>query len=324
MNYKFKTNTGLYPWQSTLKSSNSTILFSLILFLSFAKIAVVNGQNISGEVLYKSKDFTPPNSFTNGVEGPSVDKCGNVYAVNFDHEGTIGKLTPTGEGSVFIELPKGSIGNGSRFDSNGNMLIADYTMHNILKVDMVSKSVSVFAHESNMTQPNDIAIDSKNRIYASDPDFKSNKGRVWLIDTDGSVILLDSLDGAANGIEVSINEKKLYVCTGRKLWAYNLSRGKINNKHLLIEFPDFGSDGMRCDIKGNIYLARFGKGTVVKISPNGKILKEISLSGTKPTNVAFGGKDGRTVYVTLMDKGNLESFRVDNPGREWKIQKSNR
>jgi sugar lactone lactonase YvrE len=196
-------------------------------------------------------------------------------------------------------------------------------MHNILKAGMANKNVSVFAHETKMTQPNDIAIDRKDRIYASDPDFKANTGRIWRIDNDGAVSLLDSL-GPANGIEVSPDEKTLYVCAGRKLWAYKLSRGKISDKHLLIEFPDFGSDGMRCDIKGNIYLARFGKGTVVKISPKGKILKEISLAGEKPTNVAFGGKDGRTVYVTLMDKGNLESFRVDKPGREWKMQKRNR
>ncbi|HET7119365.1 MAG TPA: SMP-30/gluconolactonase/LRE family protein [Hanamia sp.] len=300
-----------------------TKLFSLTLFLFFTQFTTVNAQNISTEELYKSKDFTPLNSFTHGVEGPAVDKYGNVYAVNFDHEGTIGRVTSSGEASVFIELPKGSVGNGTRFDSRGNMLIADYTMHNILKVDMATKNVSVFAHEAKMTQPNDIAIDSKDRIYASDPDFKANKGRIWRIDTDGSVILLDSLDGAANGIEVSPDEKKLYVCAGRKLWAYKLLRGKISDKHLLIEFPDFGSDGMRCDIKGNIYLARFGKGTVVKVSHKGKILREISLAGKRPTNVAFGGEDGRTVYVTLMDNGNLESFRVDAPGRAWKMQKRN-
>jgi len=42
------------------------------------------------------------------------------------------------------------------------------------------------------------------------------------------------------------------------------------------------------------------------------------LTGKNPSNVTFGGKDGRTVYVTLADQGNLESFRVKYPGREWK------
>ena len=78
---------------------------------------------------------------------------------------------------------------------------------------------------------------------------------------------------------------------------------------------------MRCDIAGNLYIARIGKCVVAKISPTGEILKEIELIGKKPTNIAFGGKDGCTVYVTLMDMGNLESFRVNTPGREWKMQR---
>jgi len=76
---------------------------------------------------------------------------------------------------------------------------------------------------------------------------------------------------------------------------------------------------MRCDTKGNLYIARFGKGTVVKVSPGGKVIREIALIGKRPTNVAFGGKDGCTVYVTLQDQRNIESFLVDFPGREWKM-----
>ena len=272
---------------------------------------------------FKAATFTPEKSFTSGCEGPAVDRDGNIYAVNFAKEGTIGKITPDGKPELFVELPQGSTGNGIRFDSKGNMFIADYTGHNVLKVDMNTKNISVHAHEPTMSQPNDIAIDSKDRIYASDPNWKEKTGRFWRIDTDGKVTLLDSL-GTANGIDISPDEKILYVNAGREIWAYDLSEsGEISNKRRLIEFPDFGVDGMRCDVKGNIYIARFGKGTVAKISPQGYIIKEVTLTGKKPTNVAFGGKDGRTVYVTLMDMGNLESFRVDDPGREWQMQQKN-
>lgn len=126
--------------------------------------------------------------------------------------------------------------------------------------------------------------------------------------------------GTANGIEVSPNDKLLYVneSVQRKVWVYDLSDdGNVSNKRLFHEFPDFGMDGMRCDIDGNLYIARHGKGTVVKLSPAGKVLQEITLLGKLPSNVAFGGGDGRTMYVTLQDNGNLESFRVDKPGREW-------
>lgn len=294
----------------------------LIFALFFSPIIVsLNGQKKSTGELYKSSLVTPVNSFTSGVEGPAVDKAGNVYAVNYESQGTIGKITPDNKASLFIRLPEGSIGNGIRFDSRGDMLIADYTMHNILKVDMATGKISVFANEPKMSQPNDIAIDSKDRLYASDPDWKSRKGRFWRIDNDGKTTLLDSL-GTANGIEVSPDEKTLYVNASRIVWAYDLSsHGEVSNKRILIEFPDFGMDGMRCDLKGNLYIARFGKGVVAVVSPEGKLIREVPLTGKRPTNVAFGGKDGRTVYVTLQDQGNLESFRTEIPGREWKMQR---
>ncbi|HEY6979285.1 MAG TPA: SMP-30/gluconolactonase/LRE family protein [Chitinophagaceae bacterium] len=278
-------------------------------------------QKKSSEELYKSSYLTPINSFTSGAEGPAVDKNGNLYAVNYSKEGTIGKITPAGEASIFIELPNGSVGNGIRFNSKGEMLIADYTNHNILKVDIGTKQLNVYAHDSTMNQPNDIAIDSKDRLYASDPNWKAGTGRIWRIDTDGKISVLEDNMGTANGIEVSPDEKTLYVneSVQRKVWAYNLSEsGSVSNKRLLIEFPDFGMDGMRCDTDGNLYIARYGKGTVAKVSPEGKLLQEIKLNGAKPSNIAFGGADGRTAYITLQDHGNIENFRVEVPGREWK------
>ena len=278
------------------------------------------GQKSTGE-LYKSSDLTAVNSFTSGAEGPAVDKDGNLYAVNYSKEGTVGMITAAGSSSIFIALPDGSIGNGIRFNSREEMMIADYTNHNILKVDLASKQINVYAHDSTMNQPNDIAIDSKDRLYASDPNWKANTGRIWRIDTNGKMIILEDNMGTTNGIEVSPDEKTLYVneSVQRKVWAYDLSaEGAISNKRLLIEFPDFGMDGMRCDIDGNLYIARHGKGTVAKVSPAGKLVREIKLNGTKPSNIAFGGKDGRMAYVTLQDRGNIESFLVESPGREWR------
>ncbi|WP_206170535.1 SMP-30/gluconolactonase/LRE family protein [Spirosoma pollinicola] len=293
-----------------------TLLIISILFLSASRMSV-------SDDLFKSSVFTPVNGFTSGVEGPAVDKAGTIYAVNFGKQGTIGQITPTGQASVFVELPEGSIGNGIRFNKAGDMFIADYPKHNILKVVMGTKKLSVFAHEARMNQPNDIAIDSKGRLYASDPNWKENTGNIWRIDTDGKVTLLEANMGTTNGIEVSPDNKKLYVneSAQRKVWVYDLSAsGQVSNKRLLIEFPDFGMDGMRCDATGNLYIVRYGKGTVAKVSPAGKVIQEITLTGQKPTNIAFGGKDGRTAYITLQDQGNMETFRVDTPGREWAMQ----
>ena len=47
------------------------------------------------------------------------------------------------------------------------------------------------------------------------------------------------------------------------------------------------------------------------------MLKEIDVLGKSPSNICFGGPDGRTAYVTEVDHTRLVSFRVDRPGLEW-------
>ena len=274
------------------------------------------------EELFVSQEFTPVNGFTSGIEGPACDANGNLYAVNYARQHTIGKVTPDGTASVFVELPTGSIGNGIRFDSEGFMFIADYTNHNVLKVDMATLNISVRAHEPTMSQPNDLAIGANDIIYASDPNWAESTGQIWRVDTDGTVTLLEADMGTTNGIEVSPDEKVLYVneSAQRNIWAYDLSpEGEISNKRLLIQFPDFNMDGMRCDIEGNLYVTRHGKGTVAKLSPAGEVLLEVALTGKLCSNIAFGGPDGRTCYVTMADRGNVEVFRADLSGRSWQL-----
>lgn len=270
------------------------------------------------ENLYSSSDFTTENQFTTGIEGPAVDAAGNIYAVNFEEKGTIGRVTPEGIADLFVKLPEGSVGNGIRFNETGQLLVADYTNHNVLIIDPANQSTRVYAHHDGMNQPNDLAIDKKGRLYLSDPNWKASTGNIWRVNTDGSIILLEADMGTTNGIEVSPDESTLYVneSVQRKVWAYDLATdGSISNKRLLIEFPDHGMDGMRCDVQGNLFITRHGKGTVVMVSPQGEILQEIVLKGKKPSNIAFGGPDGKTCYVTLQDRGCFESFRVEFPGR---------
>jgi len=49
------------------------------------------------------------------------------------------------------------------------------------------------------------------------------------------------------------------------------------------------------------------------------VLLEVKLHGATPSNLCFGGPDGRTVYVTEVEHGRIERFRVEKPGREWKL-----
>jgi sugar lactone lactonase YvrE len=70
-------------------------------------------------------------------------------------------------------------------------------------------------------------------------------------------------------------------------------------------------------VDGNLYITRNGKGTVVKLSPSGEILREIDVLGPSPTNICLAGADGRTAVVTEAKTKRLVQFRVDRPGAEW-------
>ena len=278
------------------------------------------GGSVDAEELYKASALSKTGEFTGGIEGPAADNMGNVYAVNFEKQGTIGVVAGDGKGKLVHTLPEGSVGNGIRFDKKRNMFIADYPQHNVLRVDAKSGKLTVFAHEATMNQPNDLAIDGNGNLYASDPNWGASTGQLWRISRKGVVTKLVGDMGTTNGIEVSPDGTKLYVneSVQRNVWQFDLSKdGKVSNKQLLRKFEDFGFDGMRCDVKGNLYITRHGKGTVVVLSPKGEILEEIDVLGKHPTNLAFGGPDGKTVFVTEAEKTRIVTFRVAHAGATW-------
>jgi sugar lactone lactonase YvrE len=273
------------------------------------------------EKLFTATPLTAENSFTPGIEGPACDAAGNLYVVNWKHVGDIGRVTPNGKTDVFVELPGKSAGNGIVFDKRGLMYVADYAQHNILRIDPHTKKVEVFAHESAMNQPNDLAIAPDGTLYASDPNWGKSTGQLWKISTGGKVTRVAADMGTTNGIEVSPDGKTLYVneSVQRNIWAFPIQAdGTLGPKRLLKKFTDHGFDGMRCDVDGNLYVTRYGKGTVVKLSPAGEVLKEVAVLGNAPSNLCFGGPDGRTVYVTEVEHRRVVAFRVDRPGLAWR------
>ena len=274
------------------------------------------------ESLFTATPLTEINSFTKGVEGPACDASGNVYAVNFGAQQTIGKITPDGKAEVFVTLPGKSVGNGIRFSPTGIMYVADYAGHNVLRIDPQTRAVTVHAHQPEMNQPNDLALAPDGTLFASDPDWKNQKGQIWRVAANGSVTRVAADMGTTNGIEVSPDGKSLYVneSVQRNVWVFDIAAdGALAGKRLIKQFPDFGFDGMRCDVDGNLYITRHGKGTVVKMTPQGEVLKEIGVLGANPTNICFGGPDGRTAYVTEAEHRRLVQFRVDRPGNEWRM-----
>jgi sugar lactone lactonase YvrE len=288
---------------------------ALILFLILSGTVCAEDAD-----LFVSKDHNAEGLFTGGIEGPAVDKRGNLYAVNFSSEGTIGIIDKLGKAKLFLTLPKGSIANGIRFDREGNMYLADYVGHNILMVPAGTKEVKVFVHEPRMNQPNDLAITVSGTIFASDPNWESGTGQLWKITKDGTTTLLEKNMGTTNGIEVSPDGKHLYVneSVQRRIWRYDIQEDEtIANKTLWYQFNDHGLDGMRCDQAGNLYITRYGAGEVAVLVPEGTMKRRIQLKGKKPSNVAFGGPDGKTLYITLQDRGAIETLRVETPGRSY-------
>jgi sugar lactone lactonase YvrE len=294
------------------------VLSCLILF------CFVSVECSDPEALYVASDYVYVGSYSQELEGPAVDSSGALYFVNPDHSGSLGRVDADGNFSIFIDhLPSGSTANGIRIDNDGFLFVADYTGHNILKVNPMTKEVTVYAHESSANQPNDLTLGSNGLLFASDPNWSISTGNIWKI-KPGKFELIAQDMGTTNGIEISPDGKTLYVneSVQRKVWAFDIdSNQKLANKRLLISFDDFGLDGMRCDVNGNLYITRYGKGTVVKVSPEGEILKEIELKGKKVSNIAFGGKDGKTAYVTLQDRGYIETFRVETPGQAFSTHK---
>lgn len=268
------------------------------------------------KVLFIASDLTGENLFSNNIEGPSY-RGGILYVVNFERDGTIGTVDEKGNTALFVTLPDSSVANAIQFNSKREMLLADFVGHNVLKVDMTTKQVSVYAHNDHFNQPNDLAINKRDQLFASDPSWKTGNGKLWRIEPDGQTILLTDSMGTTNGICLNPEETILYVneSVQRKIWKFSVDdSGIISNKTLFAEFPDHGFDGMKCDAKGNLYVTRYGKGTIAILNPDGKQIREIQMKGLSTSNITFGGSEGKTCYVTLQDRKCVEIFESDTKG----------
>jgi len=208
------------------------------------------------------------------------------------------------------------------------MFIADYKKHNIFVIEPGSATPMEYFHSEEFNQPNDMTIASDGTIYASDPHWKRRDGQIWRISrsADGKVsgekMANPRLMSTTNGIDLSPDEKTLYVgeSNTREIWAYRIDGSNLVSPRLVKKFPDHDIDGIRTDVDGRLYVARMLKGTIVVLADNGRIEREISLTASEPSNIAFGGGDGRTIYVTQRKGGYIESFLVDRPGREFCLQ----
>ena len=160
--------------------------------------------------------------------------------------------------------------------------------------------------------PNDVTVDTKGRVYFSDPRYVGDEPReietesVYRVDPDGTVTLIITDVQKPNGILLSPDMKTLYVADSNSrgnqhLLAFELKPdGTVGRKHLLHDFGrERGIDGMCADSQGNIYGAAGQRhtGGIYVFNPEGKQLAFLPVPET-PTNCVFGDRDRKTLYVT--------------------------
>jgi sugar lactone lactonase YvrE len=276
--------------------------------------------------LFVSRRVTPPGEYTFQIEGPAVDKSGNLYVVNFDSAGTIGKVAPgASHSTLFAKLLPGSIGSGIRFDRQGRMYVADFKKNNVLVIAPGQTDAQVYFHSDDFNQPNDLAIATDGTLYASDPNFHAHTGRIWRItrNTDGTangeVMSPPRQLHQTNGLDLSPDGTTLYVDESdtRQIWAYRLDGNRLADPRLVTTFDNFELDGLRTDVTGRIFVARPSAGDVSIVNPDGSMVRKVATLGKEPTNLTFGGADGKTVFVTQKDGKFIEAFLTDQPGREF-------
>ncbi|MGJ5067687.1 SMP-30/gluconolactonase/LRE family protein [Bradyrhizobium oligotrophicum] len=292
-------------------------------------LALATVPALATSKLFESAQLTPSGEYTFGIEGPAVDRDGNLYVVNLGKPGTIGRLAPEATMSEkFTELPDGSVGNAIRIDAAGTMFIADYKKHNIFAIAPGETAPHLVFHADDMSQPNDITLSRDGTIYASDPNWKARSGRIWRIaksadgTMQGEAMAVPRAMGTTNGIDLSPDGRTLYVgeSNSGEIWSYAIEGETLTRPKLIKTFEPNTIDGLRTDVSGRLLVARILKGTIAVLAPDGRVIRDIALKAKEPTNLAFGGSDGKSVYVTQRQGGFVESFRTDVEGREHCVQ----
>jgi gluconolactonase len=267
------------------------------------------------------------------TEGPAVDADGTVYFSDIEGNRIL-KLAPDGTRSVFRE-PSGRT-NGQTFDRQGRLLHCEGAefgpggARRVTRTDLKTGEYTVLTDRfegKRYNSPNDVCVDGRGRIFFTDPrygdrsDMEMSIEGVYRIDPDGTVrrILEQPTVQRPNGLAVTQDGTTMYVIDScpipggnRKVWAFDLDEGgSPSNQRLVIDFaPGRGGDGMRLDMEGTLYVAagvsrpRGPHETaqvppgVYLISPRGELKARIPIPEDVITNLAFGGPDGRTLYVT--------------------------
>lgn len=239
------------------------------------------------------------------TEGPAADAEGNVYFTDQPNDRIL-KWSIDGKLSTFME-PCGR-SNGLYFDTKGRLWACADEKNELWQIDVTTgkKTVAVKDYQGKLLNgPNDVWVRPDGGAYFTDPFYKrpywkrgpqeQDKRALYYLSPEGKLACVDDDFGQPNGLVGTPDGKTLYVADiGRsKTFAYDINAdGSLANRRL---FCEQGSDGMTLDASGNVYLT--GRGVTV-FDRTGKKVAQIDVPERWTANVCFGGKGGKTLFIT--------------------------
>ena len=228
------------------------------------------------------------------------------------------RFSPDGTVSTALE-DAGS--NGLAVDANGALVAATHKYKAMSRYDIATgkrADVATRYQGQVFNSPNDIAIAADGTIYFTDPDYQKAAAPggqpvtgIYRIAPDGAVSLVDGTRKNPNGIALSLNGDTLYVnASDGAVRAYPIKDGVPQQGQDLIKGIENG-DGMTLDCHGNLYVTEHAPKRVRVFTPQGRQLATIRVDANA-TNVAFGGADGKTLFIT--GAGAVWQLRLDVTG----------
>lgn len=256
------------------------------------------------------------------LEGPAFARDGAFYCVDIAH----GRVFTVGSDGTFkVIADYDGEPNGLKIHQDGRIFIADYK-HGILTLDPTTGEVAPVVERVRMERlkaVNDLVFASNGDLYFTDQGltgWHDPSGRVFRLRADGRIDCLLTGVPSPNGLVLSLDEQTLFVAVTRAnaVWRVPLMRdGSVAKVGTFIQLSGGnGPDGLALDQAGNLVVAHAGLGSVWVFSPVGEPLYRVrSCRGTLTTNVAYGGPDYRTLYITEAASGSILSARLPVPGR---------
>ncbi|HSQ03815.1 MAG TPA: SMP-30/gluconolactonase/LRE family protein [Burkholderiales bacterium] len=256
------------------------------------------------------------------LEGPSFDRAGNLYCTDIPY-GRIFKVTPDGKFHVVAEYDGEP--NGLKIHKDGRIFITDHRK-GLLLLDAATGKVTPVLERANsegFRGLNDLFFARNGDVYFTDQGqsgLQDPSGRVFRLTAGGTLSCVLRGIPSPNGLVLTREEQTLYVNVTRAnaVWRLPLlPNGDTTKVGVFLQLSGGlgGPDGLAIDEEGNLAVAHAGFGTVWLFSRIGEPLYRIkSCTGLKTTNLAYGGPDRKTLYITESETGTILSARMPVAG----------